>query len=472
MKAVVDYAANDTIVAVSSAPGWGSRGILRLSGADAVAIASFLFAGDQDGDPSTAAGFTRIPGVVRPSQGMTLPGECYVFRAPHSFSRQDCAELHTIGSPPLLAMLMDRAVAHGARVAEPGEFTARAFLAGAMDLTQAEAVASLISARSDAQLRASHRIKEGTLSAQLASVADSLAELTSRVEADIDFSEEPIDFVGPDEIQEQLGELANRLQLLLEHAASTERLGRLPTVLLLGAPNAGKSSLMNALTGADRAICSAGPGTTRDILSAPMALPHGEAMLLDAAGHDEGGEAVTRAAQQRLRAAAGQADLICLVIDVTRPPGENTFMPLSVAGRANVVIAANKVDGLDDQTACRRIEVLADARRGPVVPTSATQSIGLHDLRDAIRDALSGAQAASGDTTMALTSRQRSSLQECCTALERARDLTCGAAATIDLADLLAVDLRDALDALGEVTGRVTTEDLLGRVFASFCIGK
>jgi len=486
---------DDTIVAVSSAPGWADRGIVRMSGPAALSIAAELFAAESGLELAAQSGFTRLCGQVRvdglSNSGSTAranaagsavrtslacPAECYLFRAPRSYTRQDCVELHVPGSPPLLAMLVDAAVARGARPAQPGEFTARAYLAGALDLAQAEAVAAVIRARSDAELRAAHALRRGDLSQRIAAACDRLADLVALVEADIDFAEEPIDFITPDELHRRALDLHGELTRLVEQADSTERLTALPTILLLGAPNAGKSSLLNALSGMDRAICSAVAGTTRDVLSAPIALGRAEALLLDAAGHEPPGPAASEderaaAVQAAMLRAAVDADLICLVVDLNLDVSDASLAPLQAVERTAAVVAANKIDLLAPNTATARIERLSRTGVGPVCGVSATVGTGLADLRRVLAEQLQGGPTEE-NRAVALNARQRQSLKNACAALDRAAALAGQARQTIDAADLVALELREALDALGAVTGAVTTEDLLGRVFANFCIGK
>ena len=240
---------HDTIVAVSSAPGHAPRGIVRLSGPDAIPIADHLFRADDARPLSESAGFTAHSGEVLFDDLHRVPATVYLFRKPHSYTRQDIVEFHTVGSPPVLEMMVERCLTGSARPAEPGEFTARAFLAGAMDLTEAEAVASTIRARSDAQLRAARRQMRGYLADQVRRWQDELADLLSLVVADIDFTEEPIDFISPKQLTIRLTHLQENLKGIMRTADSRERLDVLPYILLLGPPNAGKSTLLNTLSG-------------------------------------------------------------------------------------------------------------------------------------------------------------------------------------------------------------------------------
>ena len=491
---------DETIVAISSAPGKGPVGLVRLSGPRAIALADQICRLPQGRRLADHPAWTRTAGEVEPEAGVSFPAFCYVFRAPRSYTRQDIIEIYTVGSPVVLELVRQACVARGALPAEPGEFTARAFANGAMDLAQAEAVANLIRAQSDAQLRASRRMLDGALARQISDLRGELAELLALVEADIDFAEEPIEFITPADLQLRANRLVETLTAMLAAAPPVEQLSRLPHVLLLGPPNAGKSSLMNVLSGVSRAICAAAAGTTRDILSAPIRVGRGEAILLDAAGVDESEDEIIAQARTLTLAAAERVDLVCLVIDATTlradvPAGEpftgrrheldldpSRDREGAVAGQflervrgldlPVTVVAANKCDLLSPADLSEAISLLREMGLGPVVAVSALAATGIDALRDAFGDRLGGSETTAGGEAVFMTERQRFAANEALSSIHRAVELAGGATETIDCADVLAFELREALDALGTVTGAVTTEELLAHVFANFCIGK
>lgn len=461
---------DDTIVAISSAPGRGPRGIVRLSGPDAIGISDRLI----NVVPALAhsPGFAFHRGTLQLDDGCTVDAAAYAFRAPRSYTRQDSVELHTIGSPPLLEMIVARCVALGARLAQPGEFTARAYLAGAMDLAQAEAVAAAIRARSDHQLRAARRMMRGEWTETVRAWREELADLLSLVTADIDFAEEPIDFIKPLELAARLENLVAAVDSLLAAAPASLRSDSVPHVLLLGPPNAGKSTLLNRLSGVERAIASAVAGTTRDILAVHVQFGDLEAILLDAAGIDDDPDEVIAAGRRLAIEAASQVDLVCQLIDTSSPSPDRQLAALRAHVDGPAIVVGNKVDRLEDQAATRVANDLQRCAAGPVCMVSAAQGTGLAELRDVLRDQLTSRDHAGEHAAIDLTTRQRAALHDAREALSRAGDLAANAAATVDAAELIAFELREALDALGGVWGEVTTEDLLGRVFATFCIGK
>ena len=463
---------DDTIVAVSSAPGNGAVGIVRLSGPKAIDIADTMVKVAGDVPLARRPGSTRTPGEVRPAEGIGLPAVFYVFRAPHSYTRQDLVEIHSIGSPPVLDMIRRRAMTLGAVAAQPGEFTARAFLNGAMDLAEAEAVAGVIRARTDTQLRASRWMRDGRLSHEISDARDELAELLALVEADIDFAEEPIEFITPAALRERLAAIDARLRRIPAEKKSAERLDALPRILLLGRPNAGKSSLMNALSGTSRAICAAAAGTTRDILSAPIRLGRGEAILLDAAGVDQSDDEIIAQARALTLDAAQRVDLVCLVVDLGAHEDAAALGLVHSLELPRVVVAANKCDLLSDREVAQRVRRMEAWNIGPVRRVSAKSGAGTEVLRTAFVEALGETAGTTLSEAMLLSERQRSAIADAGSAIGRAMNLSETATETVDCADLVAFELREALDALGAVTGEVTTDDLLGRVFANFCIGK
>ncbi|MCK4659086.1 MAG: tRNA modification GTPase [Phycisphaerae bacterium] len=463
---------DDTIVAVSSPPGQGFRGIVRISGPRAVGIAGGLFA-DADATPlSQRGGFRRFCGEVRIEGDASVPAELYLFRAPRSYTRQDLVEFHTIGSPPVLAMLLERIIEGGARAAEAGEFTARAFFNGAMSLNEAEAVAALIGAQSDAQLRSAHRLREQAPARQVQAWMRQLTELCALVEADIDFAEEPIEFITPANLRDRLTALRAELDKLIHDAKGSERFETLPTVLLIGPANAGKSSLMNALSQTDRAICSAVAGTTRDILTAPMSLPSMDCLLLDGVGLTHTDDELIQLAQSLTKTAVSRVDLLCLVVDVSVEHRNKDLEILRDHRRQRAVIAANKCDLMDVDKCAARVAQLRRAKLGPVQTTSAASGAGLEKLKSAIQDRLCEDQQHGQEHTILPGARLQSAITAASAALGRAGRQACGMGETIDRAELIALELREALDALSVICGVVTTEDLLARVFADFCIGK
>jgi len=463
---------DDTIVAISSAAGFGALGIVRLSGPQALSIADGMIE-PVDGQPlASFAGFTQHLTRLRIDADGHLPVRIMLFRAPLSYTRQDLVEFHTIGAPAVLEVVRQCVLARGAIAAMPGEFTARAFLHGAMDLASAEAVAGMIQAQTDTQLRASRRLMDGTLQQRVRSCRDELAELLALVEADIDFAEEPIDFITPEELRRKLTGIDQSLHELCAEPMSLARVQVVPHILLVGPPNAGKSTLMNRLTGTNRAICAAAAGTTRDILSAPVRIGRGEAILLDSAGIDDVADEILLQAQTMTLLEAQRADLCCFVVDAESGVSPGVISALTSKGIGRTVVILNKCDLLDHGQIQRMREAAEMYQLGPVCPVSAKTGEGIDTLRSALQEALGRQMGSATGELVLLNDRQRTAIRETSAAIQRAVVLVAGVTATIDCADVLAFELREALDALAAVTGEITTEDLLTQVFANFCIGK
>jgi tRNA modification GTPase len=443
----------DTIVAIGSAAGTAARMILRVSGPAAHAIASCL----SGPLPQDTAG-VALRRTLR-FAGLSLPG-CwvYLFRAPRSYTGEDLAEFHIPGNPLVARMLLDDILRHPeARQAEPGEFTARAYFTGRLDLAEAEGVAATIAAASEAELRAARQLMAGELSRRLRPAMDLIAETAVLVEVGIDFSDEDVTFLSPGQLAKRVNAADRMLAELLAQSGRFESLTHEPSFVLIGRPNAGKSTLLNALARQARAVVSPVAGTTRDVLSAEVALEQGIVRVLDAAGlevpvsaSDASPQAeVARQMHRRALAAAESADFVVLVKDVTdpRPPPDVPREPdLRVLTKADLAHAYPATPG--------------------AVLVSAASGQNLDRLRGVMNGIAFAAASGAPASGVALTSRHLSAITEARAALHRAPAAAGGGA------ELAALELREALDALGRVLGRVSPDDLLGQVFSSFCIGK
>ena len=458
----------DTIAAVSSPPGPAPRGIVRLSGPRALPLGAHLFHPDGATSLTAAASSTCLSGRVRIPDG-EMPASAFVFRRPRSYTRDDLVEIHLLGSPGLLALLLDEAVRYGARPAGPGEFTARAFLAGAMDLAEAQGVAAMVRAGSDDELRAARGLLDGRLSDVARAAREELADLLSLVEGALDFADEPIEFIAPAELRRRLGELEARLSETLRAAAAAERFGEWPRVLLAGPANAGKSSLFNRLCGSDRAICSPAPGTTRDVLTAPIRLACGGALLIDVAGEHPAADDVSRRARAAAEAERARADLLLHVADATAdstPPR---------AAEVPTIRVLNKVDLLDDPAALRAREIEGrpeGEESPPFVAVSARTGAGCDRLIRRIESLLSARGRDRRECDLALYAEHRDGLAAAIEAVRRARSLVGDSTTRADAADLVALELHEAADRLAALTGELAADELLGRIFSRFCIGK
>jgi len=448
---------SDTIVAAATPPGRGGIGVVRISGPKAPELAAVLVGELPRPRHATLARFLDGQGEVIDS-GLAL-----FFPAPHSYTGEHVLELHGHGGPQVLEALIARALELGARRARPGEFTQRAFLNDKLDLAQAEAVADLIDAGSQQAARAAMRSLRGEFSAMVRGLTEAVIELRTYVEAAIDFPEEEIDFLDD-------AALTGRFAVLQQHFAAvlaSARLGRLLheglTVVLAGPPNAGKSSLLNRLAGYDAAIVTEIPGTTRDVLRERIAIDGLPLHVLDTAGLRAGGDRIEAEGMRRAAAEIARAERVLFVIDAAADPRGAAFEEARAQLPADVPVTLvfNKCD-IGKMTA-------GDFSHGPAPPRlsiSALTGEGLPELRAHLK-ACMGYQMPDGG---AISARRRH-----LEALERARRHTHEAAQQLlerRAGELVAEELRGAQQALGEITGEFTSEDLLGRIFAGFCIGK
>lgn len=453
----------DTIAAISTPPGEGGVGIVRLSGPRAVAIATAFFRSSRGKD--IAVSKQRVfHGWVRNAADCVLDEVLvHVMRGPHSFTREDVVEINCHGGAGPLNAVLEEALAHGARLAEPGEFTKRAFLNGRIDLVQAEAVMDQIRARTRAALQAANDAAGGTLSRALYSLRDTLANVLAHVEAAVDFPEEDLpDLVTPELIAEA-GE-AHRRMLELLATSETGRLYREGAVVTIaGRPNVGKSSLFNALLRDARAIVSAQPGTTRDRIEEYITIAGVPVKLVDTAGLRRSDDAIEQAGVEIARGALRSAHLALLVLDAS---ADVTAEDEHIAGELHALgVPAVLVMNKSDQGSSAPFPVWAFPFAA-CVRLSALTGDGLKKLEEELgRIMLRGAGVAAGDA-MITRAHQKDSLRRAAGSLQRFL------ADPAQSPEFLALDLRETLDALGEITGETTPEHLLDIIFSSFCIGK
>lgn len=465
---------DDTIVAVSTPPGRGQRGVLRLSGPDALVVAGRMFreAGGAATLEQQQHNFRLVGRVAFQDERFLLPAEALVFRRPHSYTREEVVEFHTTAGSAILALLVDRAIELGARQAEAGEFTARAFYHGALSLAAVEGVAALIHARGDQQLRAANEFLDGHLAQQIADLREELADVVALVEADIDFAEEHIEFIRPDELASRVQAVVARLERFLDQSHAIERFVQPPRVALIGPPNVGKSTLMNRLSGMTRAVCSPVQGTTRDLLSAVAKLPGGEVELFDTAGLAQNGKKMDKFAKNFLMRELPRMDLVCYVIDLTRSSIDDQILPEVERFERPIIWVANKVDLLLADELPAVVERHRALVGGAVEVVSAKRGDGVESLRCAIRSALFGNAKPFDSQRLATSARHRRVIAEALLDLQRALSQCRAHDDLQDCAECVASDLRGALGALGTMFGEVTTDELLGRIFEGFCIGK
>lgn len=458
MSPMTDAPARDTIAAVATAPGAGGVGIVRLSGPGAKAIGEAVAARRLRPRHAHYARFLDADGAAL-DDGIAL-----YFAAPASYTGEDVVELQGHGGPAVLEELLARVCALGARRARPGEFSERAFLEGRLDLAQAEAVADLIAAADARAARAARRALDGEFSRRVEALAGELLAIRVHVEAAIDFADEPLDTLGGAALRERFGIASQALQQLLAAAERGRRLRDGLHAVIVGPPNAGKSSLLNALAGSERAIVTDIAGTTRDLLHETVKLDGVELTLVDTAGLREGGDVIEREGMRRAVGELERADLAIVVLDARDPDSGLASVAEAIAQVPARLYVYNKIDLIESDYAS---PTPADIGGEDRVFVSARSGAGLDALHARLRALAQGdaADAAEG----AFTARARH-----VDALLRARDELDDARAQLDheMLDLAAESLRQAHEALGEITGRVRADDLLGHIFSSFCIGK
>ncbi|SJZ96995.1 tRNA uridine-5-carboxymethylaminomethyl(34) synthesis GTPase MnmE [Novilysobacter spongiicola] len=445
----------DTIAAIATAPGAGGIGIVRLSGPGSRDIGERIC-----GRPLAARRAHHVRFHDADDEVLD-DGIALFFPGPASYTGEDVVELQGHGGVAVLRALLGRCLELGARHARPGEFSERAFLEGRLDLAQAEAVADLIAAGDIRAARAARRTLEGDFSRRIDAIAEGLLAVRVHVEAAIDFADESLETLGGDGLRRRLVHLRIDLDQLMLEAERGRRLRDGLHAVIVGPPNAGKSSLLNALAGVDRAIVTDVAGTTRDLLQEVVRVDGVELTLVDTAGLRDGGDSIEREGMRRARSELDRADLAIIVLDARDVTGGTSVIADSIAGVPARLWLHNKIDLTDGEAAA-----VADGGTDRHLAVSALTGQGLEEVRKALA-ALAGGAPSSTEGSFTARTRHVDALRRSAVELaQAARHLE------LESLDLAAEALRAAHDTLGEITGVVRADDLLGSIFSSFCIGK
>ncbi|ULA65422.1 MAG: tRNA modification GTPase MnmE [Nitrospira sp.] len=468
----------DTICAVATPVGDGGIGIIRISGPDTLSIAS-RFIRLRSGIPLRTLESHRLylADILRVNAASTdialafqppIDQALVVYmKAPRSYTVEDVLEIHAHGSQTVLAMILESCLQAGCRLATPGEFTKRAFLNGRLDLSQAEGVLATIQATSEQSLAIAQRHLRGDLKREVDQLRSRLLAMLAHLEAGIDFVEEDIEFVGRNELTAVLRETADAVNAALHSSRTGRVLREGARVVIVGRPNVGKSSLLNRLLGDNRAIVTNIPGTTRDLIEETVHFDGCTLSLVDTAGLRETSDAVEQEGIRRTEEAVRDADLLIAVVDVADLV-QSTLLSDAMFDRDNVIVALNKIDLLTpDQVADLSHRFVLPGGSAPL-PLSTVTGEGLATLREVIKDRI-GLRGFEPSQSVTITNIRHQEI------FLRCRDYLAQALASIESGthpECVAVDLRGAADTLGEITGAITSDEILHRIFSQFCIGK
>ena len=461
---------NDTICAPATSVGAGAISVVRISGPEAMAAVDRVVR-FRSGDAASAPGFSVKFGGVEGLDEVLVA----IFRAPHSYTGEDSAEISCHASPYIVSTLLDRLTEAGCRLAEPGEFTQRAFLNGKMDLAQAEAVADVIASATSAQHRVAMNQLRGGYSAELRGLRKQLLELTALMELELDFSEEDVEFADRSRLRELLDTACSHCRQLADSFRLGNAIRNGVPVAIVGAPNSGKSTLLNARLRDDRAIVSDVPGTTRDTVEETCVIDGVLFRFIDTAGIRASSDEVEKLGIERTFRKISEAEIVLGVVDASDSPADmeaslRTMLDKVDFEHQKMLILANKSDktGVNKNvTAINTFVNSTDYKKLAIeiIEISAKAGSGLEKLRSALVER-AGIASASG--TLVTNARHAAALREAAASLSAVSD---GLDRHIP-SDLLAEDLRAALASLGSITGEITTDEVLGEIFSKFCIGK
>lgn len=456
----------DTIAAISTPLGEGGIGIVRVSGPAAVEIARKIFRAKR-GEWADAAGSSLIYGHIYDHDGTVIDEVLLGYmKAPYTYTREDVVEINCHGGAMPLKKILELTLAAGARLAGPGEFSMRAFLNGRMDLAQAESVIDVIRAKTEGGLRLAVNQLKGDLSKKIFILQDKLLGLLAQVEANIDFPDEDLEERTMAQISRQTEELLEELKELIRGADAGKIYREGISTIIIGRPNVGKSSLLNALLRENRAIVTDIPGTTRDIIEEIINIGGIPLKIIDTAGLHETENIIEKIGIEKTKETIERAGLVLLVLDASRELTGEDLAVINSVGDKKTVFLINKAD--IGEKKIDKNNVAAQASGRPVLWVSAKEGTGLDQLEKIIFEMVMEGRISNSDTVLVTNARHKHALEKASAHLEDVRE---GIKINVPV-DIAAIDIRAAWEALGEITGSTVTEDLLDRIFADFCIGK
>jgi len=459
----------DTITALATPEGNGGIAVIRISGPRSFEIVDLIFKGSETGMKSAKMQSHRLyHGHILDNETGELLDEvmCVLMKSPHSYTGEDVAEIHSHGGYVVPKRILDLLYSAEARPAEPGEFSLRAFLSGKMDLTQAEAVVDIVNAETEEGLKQAELQLEGVLSARISDFKETVLDILAEVEARVDFPEEDIDPIVKETLISRSRGLISGIEALLDTFEEGRIVKYGVKTAILGKPNVGKSSLLNRLLMKDRAIVSPLPGTTRDFIEEGIDVRGIPLRLIDTAGIRITSDEIEKTGVNLAKKIAEEAEMLILVIDGSRELDGDDMEVLKLAEGKKSLLAVNKSD---IETKVLENKITALFPKESIVHTSAKLGHGVEELKDKTREIIMGNSRRSESSEIVLTqSRHKYALEKAEKSMESFLELL----DRNESPEFLALELRVALDSLGDITGEVTTEDVLGRIFSKFCVGK
>ncbi|GAB6137146.1 tRNA uridine-5-carboxymethylaminomethyl(34) synthesis GTPase MnmE [Halanaerobaculum tunisiense] len=457
----------DTIAAISTAVSEGGIGIVRISGPEAIEIADTVFKSKGNKSLTEVDSYTAHYGhLVHPTTDQTVDEVItLVMRAPKTYTTEDIVEIDCHGGTVILKKILDLVLHQGARLADPGEFTKRAFLNGRIDLSQAEAVIDLIRSQTEANLEVAVDQLEGGLAAKVTAIRQDIVSLLAHLEATIDFPEDEIDDFSSAELGERIDQVIAKVDKLLQTSERGKIIKEGIEAAIIGRPNVGKSTLLNSLLREKRAIVTEVPGTTRDVIEEVINLDGIPVKIIDTAGIREAEDEVERIGIEKSEEFLAKADVVLLVLDLNQGIAQEDRELIAATEDKERVIVANKLD-LENEVDWATVKDLAGD--SPIVKTAAVDNKGIDDLEEVISDLAFSGQVQASNQTLITNLRHKN-------ALDRAKQSLSDVKETFNQGlpnDFLTIDLREALEAVGEITGDTLSEDIIDQIFADFCLGK